>query len=80
MSEGLAGGDFCANRLPIRTTFYCLSAKVRTFFCFCKVLTSIYSFFSSTAGFVFAAFNVCHSTVPKAMAREMMTATTNTQP
>ena len=39
-----------------------------------------YSFFSSIAGFVFAAFNVCHSTVPKAMASEMMTATTNTHP
>ena len=40
----------------------------------------LYSFFNSTAGLVFAAFNVCHSTVPKAMASEMMTATTKTKP
>ena len=32
MSEGLAGGDFCATRLPILTTFYRLAAKVRTYF------------------------------------------------
>ena len=30
-SEGLAGGDFCATRLPIRNTDYCLVAKVTLF-------------------------------------------------
>ena len=39
-----------------------------------------YSFFNSSAGFVFAALRVCQRTVPKAMAREMITATRNTQP
>ena len=43
-------------------------------------ISTAYSFFNSTAGLVFAAFSVCHSTVPKAMASEMMTATTKTQP
>jgi hypothetical protein len=31
MSEGLAGGDFCATRLPIRITVYYLAIKVKTF-------------------------------------------------
>ena len=30
MSEGLAGGDFCTTRLPIRITVYYLAAKIRT--------------------------------------------------
>jgi len=31
MSEGLAGGDFCATRLPIHTTDYCLATKLILF-------------------------------------------------
>ena len=45
-----------------------------------QIAFHVYSFFSSTAGLVRAALRVCQSTVPKAMASEMMTATTNTQP
>ena len=31
-SQGLAGGDFCATRLPILTTFYRLGAKIPKIF------------------------------------------------
>ena len=44
------------------------------------IASSYYSFFSSTAGFVFAAFKVCHRTVPNAMDRDMTTATAKIQP
>ena len=45
-----------------------------------KSTTNNYSFFNSMAGFVFAAFSVCHSTVAKAMAMAMTAAAAKTQP
>ena len=36
MSEGLAGGDFCATRLPIRITVLLSRCKGRDFFLNCK--------------------------------------------
>ena len=47
---------------------------------FSRTAKNSYSFFNSMAGLVRAALRVCQRTVPKAMAREMRTATTNTQP
>ena len=44
------------------------------------ILLRTYSFLSSTAGLVLAAFSVCQSTVPKAIASEITTASANTHP
>gem|GEM_PF-4057002 len=44
------------------------------------VVNGVYSFFSSIAGLLLAAFSVCHSTVPKAKASEITIASTNIQP
>ena len=39
MSEGLAGGDFCATRLPIRITVLLSRCKGKDFFRNCKTVT-----------------------------------------
>ena len=59
----------------------CFSIDIqKVLHCYKGFVINTYSLFKASAGFVFAAFNVCHNTDRKAITREMATATTKIQP